>query len=550
MTEGRRARLVTMARHGLRAHRRAAAAVTALGFFAPVSTGATFLAAAGATAASRAEFGRTTSALGAELAYLLPLPLHPATGAGFVWWKGLAFLPLVFAAWALGAATGTIRNEEERGILATWFSAPLGRFELLSSRTVAFAIAALAATVATGLGTVFGVRAAGGAVSGAALAEQGTALLGLTLACWGIGLLTAQLAPSQRAAVVSGGGLLIALYLLDVAARVNPELAGWATLSPFHLVDITTAIVPGGEFAAAATALLYAGAIAALVLSGLALAARDLGAPLWRRRLPVPASPSQPALSGGLQRPLVTALWEDRASLLIWLLGTAAGAAVIVSVARTTGAFFRGSPALRGLLQTAGGGQPGLAVVSEFWFGIAAVLAAAYAVTQTSRWAADDGNGRLEMQLAQPIARGRVVVERALVLLVGLAAVAGVGGLVVAITAPSQGLKLGPGPLVIASALLVPLGLTFGALGALIIARAPRLAVAGLGLVAAASYYVSTLGPALKWPAWALDTSLLHLYGTPLTTGVDWTGLAIMVGVVVLGFGIAARAMGTREIGS
>jgi hypothetical protein len=46
-----------------------------------------------------------------------------------------------------------------------------------------------------------------------------------------------------------------------------------------------------------------------------------------------------------------------------------------------------------------------------------------------------------------------------------------------------------------------------------------------------------------------LDLSLFHLYGTPLTTGVYWTGLWVMVAIVVVGFGGAAAAMRVREVG-
>lgn len=60
---------------------------------------------------------------------------------------------------------------------------------------------------------------------------------------------------------------------------------------------------------------------------------------------------------------------------------------------------------------------------------------------------------------------------------------------------------------------------------------------------------LTQFGPLFKWPDWALDLSVFRLYGTPLTSGVYWTGLYAMVAVVVVGFGIGLIAMRFREVG-
>jgi hypothetical protein len=61
-------------------------------------------------------------------------------------------------------------------------------------------------------------------------------------------------------------------------------------------------------------------------------------------------------------------------------------------------------------------------------------------------------------------------------------------------------------------------------------------------------FYVPILPPLFRWPDWAQDLSLFHLFGTPLTTGVFWTALWIMLGIIVIGFGGAIVAMSRREI--
>jgi ABC-2 type transport system permease protein len=123
------------------------------------------------------------------------------------------------------------------------------------------------------------------------------------------------------------------------------------------------------------------------------------------------------------------------------------------------------------------------------------------------------------------------------------------GSLVTAAIAPGQGVHVDTGRLVVAAGLLTLLALSFGAIGALVIARFPRVAVPVLGVVAVASFYLPLLAPLFRWPGWSLNLSLFHLYGTPLTTGIYWTGLWVMVAIVVVGFGGAMAAIRVREVG-
>ncbi|NNM96010.1 MAG: hypothetical protein HKL89_00140, partial [Candidatus Dormibacteraeota bacterium] len=194
-------------------------------------------------------------------------------------------------------------------------------------------------------------------------------------------------------------------------------------------------------------------------------------------------------------------------------------------------------------------GNPATAVVGSIWLSIAALTVAAYAITQASHWASDDADGRVEMEIAQPVPRWSVVLERGLALAVASLVISALGAVVVAAVAPSQGVHLGGGRLVIATGLLVLLALSFGALGALAIARVPRVTVPLLAAIAVVSFYIPLLAPLFKWPRWTLDISLFHLYGEPLTSGLYWTGLWIMVAIVVVGLGGAVAAMRVRDLG-
>lgn len=538
-----------MIRIALRSHRWAALGVALIGFVATYAQGAAFKAAAGTTAAERAAFGKQISALGPQLAYLIPLPVHPETLAGYLMWRGYGFLPVILAFWAFMAATGAIRGDEDSGRLETWLASSAGRVRVVAARLAAFTIAAAVAVGVTAVGAFAAMRVGGGSIGAGPLAEQSVALLALVLVCFAVGLAVAQLVPSRRAASAVAGVVLLVLFMIDSLSRVRTGLGGWVSVSPFHLYNETRAIAPGGAFDVGATIVLY---VTALVLAALATAAfvrRDLMASLFGGPRHVEAAVHVPSRNPVLRVPVLSALYEQRLGLVAWILGTGVVAAFMVSLTASTSDLFESTPGLRAYLEASGTSDPKLLVLGQFWFGLAGLLIAAYTITQVARWASEDGEGRLEMTIAQPVRRGRVVLERCATLALGAAAMAAFGTLVVAALAPGQGIDLDAGRMAVATALLVLLGLTFGGLGALVIARLPRVAVPLLAVLALGGYLMLSLGPLFKWPEWVLDLSLFHLYGAPLTSGVYWTGVWSMVAVTVAGFGIGLVAMRFREVG-
>src|SRR5207253_2483535 len=103
--------------------------------------------------------------------------------------------------------------------------------------------------------------------------------------------------------------------------------------------------------------------------------------------------------------------------------------------------------------------------------------------------------------------------------------------------------------LAVASLALIPFVLSFAALGAVLTSRVPRAAIGVLAALAFLSYLITEGGPLLKWPGWVLKLSAFSLYGSPLTNGVYWTGLWILLAITVGGFGAAAALMQRREVG-
>jgi hypothetical protein len=136
------------------------------------------------------------------------------------------------------------------------------------------------------------------------------------------------------------------------------------------------------------------------------------------------------------------------------------------------------------------------------------------------------------------------------VLTVGALVIAAVSEVAVLIVAQYQAMNVSTQKVTEASLLLVPFALVFAAVGSVLASWNPRAAVGLLGALAFASYLVDEVGPLFKWPAWVQDVSAFKLFGMPLSSGIDRGGLAIMVAIILLGFGASILVMERRDVGA
>jgi len=111
------------------------------------------------------------------------------------------------------------------------------------------------------------------------------------------------------------------------------------------------------------------------------------------------------------------------------------------------------------------------------------------------------------------------------------------------------GLGLSTGDVIAATLLLVPLATAVGGVGAVLAAWVPRAGAGALAVMLLATYALPTVAAVLSWPAWTLDAALFHLYGHPVTQGVDRTGLAGMLTITVVGFAASAFLLRRRDLG-
>jgi len=540
---------VTLLRIALRLGRMGAIATAALGTVGAIAQPLAFATLAGNTPAERAVFGQQMELLALQLTYLLPLPHGLGTMAGWIEWRALGFLEVVVGFWAVMAASGAGRGDEERGLVEHWLAQGVSRGRYIGLRIVAFAALAMAAsTLAVGAAGV-GAAIVNDGVPAGALALQGVALVGLVLCCYAVALLAAQFVTTRRGAITLGGAVLLILYLVNVVDRNGAEVAAIRSLSPFWLYDQNHPLTAGGVLDLSSTLGLFAAAAAITVLAVVAFVRRDLGAPLVRRT-PRDARPTvRPAGNPLLRVPVLAILDQQRVSLVAWTAVVAALGLFFLSFTRTLVDAMLATPSFRVYMERAG-----IATYTAFiglsWFSALVLLVSLYAIVQANGWAADDQEGRLEIFAAQPISRARIVVERLAALLIGAAVIVAASSLALLIGAASADISLEVGRVVVGAALTLLVAFAFGGLGAAGVGWRPRLTLGILAAVAIVGYFVQELAPLFEWPEWLANLSVYARYGNPVRRSIDWAREATLLAIGAAASFAALIAMQRRDIGA
>ena len=536
-----------MLRIGLRFHRTGMISTAAIGAFSGMLQSLGFQAIVGTSESARQQFGLQMQLLGRQLSYLVPLPVHPETLAGYVQWRAFGFFPVIFGFWALIAGSGAIRGDEDRGLLELWLASGTSRARVTAARTGAFVIAVAASILVVLVLTGLGATTVGSPLPIEGLLADGAALLAVTVACFALALLIAQFVDSRRVAAGVSAIVLLALFLLNSLGRTLEAPARFRGVSPFYYVDRTNGLSPGGQIDWASTLGVSAAALALVALAGVAFTRRDLGAGLVRPRRAVRPRVIEPSRNPLLRAPVLATIYEQRVGLTAWMVSTALLALFMTSLAKSVADLVNHIPIFRAYVS--GQGDLNRAVISVFWFAMMPLVLGAFAITQVSRWTTDDTEGRLEMVLSEPVSRRRVALERAGALLVATTFIAVVGSAVTLWAADAQGISLGVESIALATALLLPFGLAFGSLGAALAGWIPRVTVLLLSGYAVVSYFLTQFVPLFRWPQWVANLSIFYLYGTPLTTGVYWTGFWVLMAIIAIAMTIGLLSFQRRDLG-
>jgi ABC-2 type transport system permease protein len=480
------------------------------------------------------------------------------TIGGYATWKIGTFIFLI-AIWPLLAGSRMLRGEEDRGSLDVLLSLPRPRLRVALEKLAAMWTALLA------MGLLIGLLAfAGGRKFGAEFGLGDALLFSLNIALvcaviGGLALLISQFTQEQGPAAGWTAGLLLVFIVVDMVHRVVPNTEWISRLSPVYYYNLSKPLVPGYGVNAGAMVLLLA---LALVLSGTAVwlfARRDIGGtvplPQW---LSLPQrSPNRvlPVGDWSLRSVYARSMGMIAMPTFWWTLGIASFAGWMVFVVQqmegTLSKLLAGSPTVTNLIKDIGVGSASLnaSFLSAMFFFLPLFLMA-FAVTQVSSWSSDEQDGRLELVLAAPQSRVRVILGRFAALTTATIVIGVITMLASAAAAAAAGLKLDPGNLAAATLGMIPLGLLVAAIGYLASGWLRTAADTGLlSFLLAAWFFISFIGPELKLPDATLRLSAFYYYGTPLLHGLQLTSMLGVVAVAAVALGLGALRFVRKDIG-
>ena len=453
------------------------------------------------------------------------VPHDLLTVGGYTAWRVGAVLAVIAGVWALLAAAGALRGEEDALRAETVLALPVSRNNLLGAALAAIAVqaTALIALLLTGL-------------VAAGLPPASSAFLALSVGSAmpvfvGVGALASQLAGSRRRAVEWSAGVLALAFALRVVADTVSGTGWLRWLSPLGWVEQMRA------FAHPATVVLVlpiaAGGL--LIVAAMRIArTRDLGTGA------LSSSASRSSRPTGLRSPEGFALRSELPALVAWAAGIGPLALIIGMISKSVSAAGI-SPTLRRELARVGSG----AVVTPagylgFVFLIFVLVLSLFACSQIGAARSEEVEGRLETLLAAALGRGRWLTSRLIVAAAAAAFLSLAVGTLAWAGARAAGVDVSLAPLLLAATNCFAAAALFIGVGALAYALMPRAGGAIAYALVTVLFLWQLFGSLLGAPSWLIDVSpFVHLGFAP---GRPFRAGAVAV-MMVLGAATATAAV-------
>ena len=477
----------------------------------------------------------------AEALRLLRWPAeHLDTLGGYLTYHNVMLYVLFLSLYATMAGTRAVRGPETQHSLEEILATGWSRSAVIRDRAAGFMLTL--ALISAGVGIGLGISMAAGGqpdLGGSLITATAAGLCALT--SYAFGLLISQLIAGARTAGGVAAGVITGLYLFtNVWQELGP--AGWARfISPFYYFSTSRALVPGYGFDLPAAAALLAMAALMIGAAAWAFQRRDYAAALWSRR----GGPPRVRHAGPVQRPVLRTFWSatlfrERYGLLGWAGAAALSMFTMARLEPSVVDLWNKVELIKKFIGT----EPGRSAADQylsFAGEIVAPIVVAYVITRAAAWVSDLRQGRVELILAGPVSWPRLIGERLAALVAGVLAITAgsVAGLVLGAT--SAGAPLSGPALLRLAAITVLLGTALGALAAVVVAWLPSgLAVTVLAVFAVASYLLTYLVQLFGWPGWVSKLSVFGAFGRPYLELPTAAGFAVLAGLAVGGFLLAA----------
>jgi len=235
-----------------------------------------------------------------EFTALLGEEMDLATPAGYLSYYIFSLMPIILGLFAVLVGSGSLAGDEESGQLDLIMAHPISRVALLGGRLAAFLLATLAVLALSWLALYVPTAWTELDAGGFELLLPYLSLLGVLAFFGSLALLLSLLLPSRRMTAMAAGILLVGSYFLDALARIDPDMASLARLSPLYYYQ-------GGQAMESFNLAWFIGLLAASAMFALLAAwrfqRRDVrvgGEGGWR--LPRRLLPWRRALEGGHER--------------------------------------------------------------------------------------------------------------------------------------------------------------------------------------------------------------------------------------------------------
>jgi len=448
------------------------------------------------------------------------------TVAGFADWRFVGILSVLGSLWGLLTATRLMRGEEEAGRYDLLLAGQTTRRRATGQALAGLAAGLLALFALTALGAITTGRSPSAGFSLGQCLYFAVTLVAAAAMFLAIGALASQLAGTRRRAAAMAGIVFGLAYAVRMIADTNQGLHWLVWLSPLGWVEESRPLTDPDPVALLPVLVLLIAVIAVtLHLAG----TRDAGAASWPGR---DSSKPHLALLGGSAGLAVRLM---RPAALGWLFAVAVFAVLIGTTAESSAKDATGSQGISQVIGRLGGHGSIVADDLGLTFLILAFLIALISAGQITAMRTEEADGYLENLLVRPASRtswfaGRLGLSSLLILRAGL--LAGTGAWA---GAASQHSGVRFGSLVTAGLNVVPPGLFLLGLGALVLGAWPRRTSTVVYGYLAWSFLIEFTGGVVNTSHWLLDTSVFfHMVPAP-ATAPDWSSMAVISGLGILG---------------